>query len=234
MPFQRSSSTSLASRWRPRPDRPALSAIRSSAIQPMLWRVSAYWPPGLPRPTTSFTMRRLPLAARRPTPASTTANGPGTVSGGAAAPWYRHAPEGLARSTDGKPRRAAAGRLDPPLARWTAHEPASCRHRPRSRRRPLAARRRPGPACRWPTGGPADVSPVGPSSRPGGRLLHPQGHPPAQLARRTSCSQPTRRANRCAAPPAAPPGAPLARGGTMTPQPRRTRSRGHSPCVTRQ
>ena len=56
-PLVRSSIVEDASRWRPRPDRPCRSASRSSTIQPMLWRVSSYCLPGLPRPTTSFTMR---------------------------------------------------------------------------------------------------------------------------------------------------------------------------------
>src|ERR1019366_8833131 len=54
-PRKRPWTTELASRVRPRPDQPARSAIRSSTIQPALWRVFAYWLPGLPRPTTIFT-----------------------------------------------------------------------------------------------------------------------------------------------------------------------------------
>src|SRR5690348_11843171 len=44
-----------ASRVRPLPVQPARSARRSRTIQPMLWRVFAYWSPGFPRPTTIFT-----------------------------------------------------------------------------------------------------------------------------------------------------------------------------------
>src|SRR6476646_10289966 len=73
----------LASRVRPLPDQPARSAIVSSTIQPTLWRVFAYWSPGLPRPTTIFT--RPPLDRLRSRPGndpSATPTGPDPVAGG--------------------------------------------------------------------------------------------------------------------------------------------------------
>ena len=54
-PRKRPIAMAEASRVRPLPSQPARSAIRSRTIQPMLWRVFAYWSPGLPRPTTIFT-----------------------------------------------------------------------------------------------------------------------------------------------------------------------------------
>ena len=62
-PPARISSTDDASRSRPRPAFPARSATRSSTIQARLWRVSAYWLPGFPRPTTSFTSGQHPQCA---------------------------------------------------------------------------------------------------------------------------------------------------------------------------
>ena len=94
MPLYRTWTLSLASRWRPRPVRPARSANRSRTIQPTLCRVPAYWLPGFPSPTTSFTMRLNPPAH--------TANGPGTASDGA------HA-HGTAARRRGAPRLAATG-----------------------------------------------------------------------------------------------------------------------------
>ena len=48
----------------PRPVQPARSAMRSSTIQPTLWRVPSYCLPGLPNPTTIFTVA--PCAPPRP------------------------------------------------------------------------------------------------------------------------------------------------------------------------
>ena len=122
-PLYRSSSVELASRWRPRPDRPARSASRSSTNQPMLWRVSAYWLPGLPRPTTSFT------SARRNS-LRDTANGPGTVSDGARRRWYR-GPEPR-RSCPRHLRRCGGDRSCDRLSRLAG----SARHRAGRRRGP--------------------------------------------------------------------------------------------------
>src|SRR6478735_10677845 len=70
MPPVRISMTEEASRSRPRPPLPALSAMRSRTIQPTLCRVSAYWLPGFPRPTTSFTFRSSPQRPAGGTPPS--------------------------------------------------------------------------------------------------------------------------------------------------------------------
>ena len=130
-----------ASRWRPRPDRPARSASRSSTIQPMLCRVSAYWPPGFPRPTTSFTIR-IPPQRRGPSRGPDTAPGhgerPRDRSDGAQRPWYR---------PTGRTALAAAGRRCAPLRRGGCHAPWGWTSHRRSRTRTLIPRR-PG-ARRW-------------------------------------------------------------------------------------
>src|SRR3954454_16669845 len=85
-----------ASRWRPLPVQPARSAILSITSHPMLWRVPAYWDPGLPRPTTTF---------KRPSADSTT--GPDPDAGGPGAMVSATARTGLRLARGG--RQAAFG-----------------------------------------------------------------------------------------------------------------------------
>jgi hypothetical protein len=80
MPRNRPIATDEASRVRPLPSQPARSASRSRTIQPMLWRVFAYWSPGFPRPTTIFNG----ASGQRPRRSARTANGPDPVREGLA------------------------------------------------------------------------------------------------------------------------------------------------------
>ena len=84
IPRNRPIATADASRVRPLPAQPARSASRSRTIQPMLWRVFAYWSPGFPRPTTIF---KLAPSSERPCRArgAISPNGPESRPGGPAA-----------------------------------------------------------------------------------------------------------------------------------------------------
>src|SRR5439155_2434201 len=71
-----------ASRVRPLPAQPARSAMRSRTIQPTLWRVLAYWSPGLPRPTTIFTRSPVGASPGEAVDVPVTPNGPDPAPGG--------------------------------------------------------------------------------------------------------------------------------------------------------
>ena len=108
------SSTDDASRWRPRPACPARSASRSSTIQPTLCRVSAYWLPGFPRPTTSFTIAGGPPDEHGERPRDRVRRG--------SRPWYRRS-----RISAGVAAPARASRPPRPARRGPSRRRGACR-----------------------------------------------------------------------------------------------------------